>query len=405
MKRLFLVIVIGLLLSVGLVVLIESSPGYVLLSWGRYTLETSFWLGLVLLLLFNVLFYLLLRVMRRTLASRGSVASWLRGRREARGRRLTEQGMMAFASGRWDRARRLLLRAVPHQENPTLNYLAAARACSKTRDREKMHQYLDAATAEDGNTHAIALTRAELLLDIAEPQAALADLDELAGEEKQYPQILLLRLRALQSLSQWSSLADLLPELRHRKMLEDAELQDLETGVYLQLLNRSETATELKSTWSGAPDNLKQDPAVIARYCRALLRWDEFNEAEKVVSAALKRHWSPELVELFGRLGHLQPAKSLKRAEIWLREHPEDAVLLLALGRLSLNNELWGQARDYFESSLRLQPTPAGCAELGRLLAGLNEQGKSAHYYRQGLMLQQVDLPDLPQPQLQGSTR
>ncbi|MDG6404676.1 hypothetical protein QCD79_33735, partial [Pseudomonas quasicaspiana] len=37
-------------------------------------------------------------------------------------------------------------------------------------------------------------------------------------------------------------------------------------------------------------------------------------------------------------------------------------------------SSLWGKARDYLETSLRLQRNPETCAELARLLGQLGEQ-------------------------------
>jgi HemY protein len=40
--------------------------------------------------------------------------------------------------------------------------------------------------------------------------------------------------------------------------------------------------------------------------------------------------------------------------------------LLLTLGRLCLQNSLWGKARDYLENSLQVQRNPEACAELAQ---------------------------------------
>jgi HemY protein len=72
---------------------------------------------------------------------------------------------------------------------------------------------------------------------------------------------------------------------------------------------------------------------------------------------------------------------------------------LLCLGRLSARNKLWGKARDYFESSYRLQRSPEICAELGRLLTGLGEPKVAAAYFREGLLLSESGLPQLPEPE------
>ena len=42
--------------------------------------------------------------------------------------------------------------------------------------------------------------------------------------------------------------------------------------------------------------------------------------------------------------------------------------------------------------------SPEVCAELGRLLDGLGEPTVAAAYYREGLLLHEDKLPELPQP-------
>ena len=49
MRKLFALVLIALLLGVGVVALIETDPGYLLLAYGDYTLESSLWVGVVLL--------------------------------------------------------------------------------------------------------------------------------------------------------------------------------------------------------------------------------------------------------------------------------------------------------------------------------------------------------------------
>ena len=76
----------------------------------------------------------------------------------------------------------------------------------------------------------------------------------------------------------------------------------------------------------------------------------------------------------------------------------QDAQLLLCLGRLSARDRLWGKARDYFESSYRVEHSAEVCAELGRLLTELGEPKVAAAYFREGLLLREDSLPELPMP-------
>ena len=88
----------------------------------------------------------------------------------------------------------------------------------------------------------------------------------------------------------------------------------------------------------------------------------------------------------------------MQHAEAWLDAHSSDAELLLTLGRLSLRNELWGKAREYFERSLRQSNGQEAFAELARLLLSLKEQEKSGEYLRMQTKLVSKSLADFPQP-------
>lgn len=82
-----------------------------------------------------------------------------------------------------------------------------------------------------------------------------------------------------------------------------------------------------------------------------------------------------------------------------MKLHPDDPSLLLTLGRLCLQNRLWGKARDYLESSLNLQRNPETCAELARLLAGLGDTERSNQLFQEGLVLLDERLLALPLPE------
>jgi HemY protein len=112
----------------------------------------------------------------------------------------------------------------------------------------------------------------------------------------------------------------------------------------------------------------------------------------------LKRHYDTHLVRLYGLLRGRDPVRQLHAAEGWLKEHPRDAGLLLTLGRLCLLNQLWGKAREYFESSLTFQRHPEACTELAGLLAQQGEVERSNQLFQEGLGLLDRRLSRLPAP-------
>mgnify|MGYP006169181527 CR=1 FL=1 len=121
-------------------------------------------------------------------------------------------------------------------------------------------------------------------------------------------------------------------------------------------------------------------------------------EAEEALRTALKRKYESHLARLYGLVRGSDPSRQLQTAEHWLKEHADDPSLLLTLGRLCLQNSLWGKARDYLESSLRVQRNPEACAELARLLAQLGDTERSNQLFQEGLGLLDERLLAAPLP-------
>ena len=406
MRKIFAIILVALLLGVGVVALIETDPGYILLAYGNYTLETSLWVGLVLLALFTLLVYIVLRLVYRLIGGQRSLVSWLGTRKTRRGARLTTHGLINFVEGNWTRARRQLLRGARNNDAPLVNYLLAARASHRLHDPDKVSEYLAAAGDSDSSAlTAVALTRAELQLRSGDYEAALATLEQASKDVARYPQVLELLRDAYSGLQDWGKLAGLLPELKKHKLLAGDELRQLEREVHGRLLAQCVTGGDgqaldrLRGSWQKMPAELKQDPQMLSGYVRMLVDQGDHGAAEKLILRALKHQWDASLVRQYGYVQSDNVPRQLARAESWLAAHPDDAQLLLCLGRLSARDKLWGKARDYFESSYRVEKSAETCAELGRLLLGLGEHKVAAAYFREGLLMRESGLPELPMPE------
>ncbi len=405
MRKLFILILAALLLGVGVVAVIETDPGYVLVAYGNYTVETSLWVGVLILAVFTLLVYLTVRLIRRLVGSQGSLTSWVGGRRARAASRLTTRGLISFIEGNWTRARRQLLRGAKNSEAPLINYLMAARSSYRLNEPDKMREYLGAAEdAESEAGIAVELTQAELRLHSGQYEQALATLVRARRNAGRHPYVLDLLRRAYYGLKDWGELAALLPELKKYKVMPADALDALEREIYLQKLAVSATVADdggdaLRVAWQKIPTQLKNDPAVLHEYVALLVKGGHHAAAEKVILRALKQHWDSKLVREYGFVVGQDSSKQLAHAEAWLPQHKEDAQLLLTLGRLASREELWGKARDYFEGSYRVERTSEVCAELGRLLVALGEPKMAGAYYREGLLLSETGLPELPMPE------
>jgi HemY protein len=401
MKRLFLAALATLLIAALLAAAISSDSGYVLIAFGSYTIETTVWIGLALLLAVLVLMYLTVALLHLTLRQGSRLSHWQRDRSTRRGRLQTTRGIQSLHEGQFARARHLLDRAAEKSDLPYLNYLLCARASAALGDREQVQLYLQrAARSTRSDNLAVALTQAELDIRQGNHAAAAETLQRVRRNARRNPLLLRLLQSAWAGAGAWEELIGLLPDLRRYHVLEEGDADALEARAALGLLATGDNpgADTLRARWQQLPKSAQRRPEALVAYAQALARTGAADSAEQLLRAQLKRVWNDAMVELYGRLPSENPERQLAAAESWLTDHAGDATLLRCLGRLALRNHLWGKARDYFEASLRSEHHPDTSAELGRLLAHLGQRERSAECFEQGLRASTGELPALPLP-------
>jgi HemY protein len=408
MKKAYALLFIVIAVALGLGIAISRHPGYVLVDYPHvFRYESGLWSTLAALLLIVVVVLLAWLLIGLLLTSTGVINPWSRRNRSRRDQTAIEKGQLDLAEGRWASAQKHLQRAAEAERLPLLYYLGAARAANELGRYEDSDQLLERALERQPQAElAVALAHAQLQLDRGDSDSALQTLQAMHERHPRNPQVLRQLQRLHQQRGDWSAVVRLLPELRKDKTLPPAELAELERrawGGNLSLATRGETTgtqgrVALDQAWQALNSAQRQEPALVLAYAEQLRQLGESVEAEAVLRGALKRQYDSHLARLYGLVAGSDPARQLQAAEGWLKEHPKDPGLLLTLGRLCLQNRLWGKARDYFEASLRLQRNPEACAELARLLAQLGETERSNQLFQEGLGLLDERLLALPLP-------
>ncbi|CAG8864600.1 Protein HemY [Pseudomonas fluorescens] len=407
MKRVYLLAVVAIAVAAALGIAIAKHSGYVLIAYGGFRYQSGLWAALGALLAIVLVLLLVRYLISLVLTSTGVVNPWSRRNRSRRTRIAIEQGQLDLAEGRWASAQRHLHRAAEHERHPLLYYLGAARAANEQGRIEDSDQLLERALERQPEAElAVALTHAQLQMERGDTDAALVTLEAMQERYPQNAQVLRLLQRLHRERGEWPALIRLLPELRKGKVLSADELATLEKRAWGENLSLASTRGEdlqsarqsLERAWQQLTSAQRQEPQLVLAYAEQLRQLGAQGEAEEVLRTALKKHYESHLARLYGLVRGNDPARQLQAAEGWLKDHGTDPSLLLTLGRLSLQNRLWGKARDYLESSLRQQRDPETCAELARLLASLGDTERSNQLFQEGLGLLDERLLALPLP-------
>lgn len=409
MRRSILTLLFVLLIAGVAGALIARDPGYVLVIWGDASLETSLWFALLLLVLGWLLWRMLALCLALLLGSRDSIEAWRHRRQERRVRQETTRGLLALIEGDWPRARKELDAAAGHMEQPLLHQLGAARAAHAMGDVAARDDYLAAARSGSPKAGlAVGITRAALEIDDQQWEQALATLLKLRKEAPRNAQVLRLLRDTYEALQDWQALAGLLPDLRRAGVMDAADSAALELKVWSAELHRAariDAGREgrqqaLEQAWQRIPKALRKDPALLQAQVRELRGLNADAAAEKLLREHLHASWDDELIGLYGWVKGGDPAAQLAEAEAWLSARPNNAALLLTLGRLAMRRQQWDKAREYFESSVAQRRTVEAEAELGRLLLHLGQHEAAARHLADSVRQMRTLLPELPLPEL-----
>ena len=392
MKILALAVLAAIVLGGLIGTLLVRDPGYVLVAYADTVLETSLWVALLLL----IGLYLLVRgisfVVKKLIQGQSRVLRWRSGRKLRAARSQTVRGLLVMAEGRWVDAKKLLLAGADNVETPLINYLNAARAAQELGELAERDEYLKRAhETTPGAKFAVTLTQAEFNIHEGRYEQALAALLTLRKRAPKHGAVLVMLARCYEALGDWQALLQLLGDLRKNKAMPEAELQRLETSVWQASLTASNSSAEL---WKRLPKTVRGDAALMRTWVGHLVSQNQPDDAEQIIRQVLGQYWDTELARRYGEIKSSDPARQLVVAQGWAKARPNDAQVALALGRLCLLNEKFEQAREHFETSLRLEASDEVYGELGRLCVALGDERRGTEYLLRSL----GNLKDLPQP-------
>ncbi len=393
MKRLILAIVTATILAVGIgLSAYYFGPGYVVLSFGDISVETSFIFTLGVLAISFFLFHYLVRVLSVLLHIPDYLGLRYNSRLSEKARNALVKGLIEMSEGRFAQAEKILLKQVTHSDTGLLNYLMAARSAQQQGAYVRRDEYLRLAHESTPSADiAIGITQAELQLSHKQYEQSLATLNHLSTIAPKHGYIKKLQARVYEQLNDWESLGRLLEEVKKSKLVSDDKLGSLEIETYSGMLSnniKQKNHERVKQIWQQIPKPLKDNANLLNIYITFLISIKENDDAEKILRGYLSRHWQESIVRLYAQLETSNPQKQLETAETWLHGHARSAALLLVLGKLCIKNKLWGKARNYLETSLGISPLAETYLQLAMLLEEKMDEADSAQaLYQKGLNL------------------
>jgi HemY protein len=375
--------VLGVFAAAVALSLLLQDEGYVVVVAPPWRIEASLVLTLAAILLLFLAVYLLVRLVSHALRLPVHVRAFRSRQRERGAHSALVAALRALLEGRYGRVEKLAGNVWQGGESRALAALIAARAAHRRRDVERRDAWLEQACVEPEWRNARLAVKAEMLVDDRRFEEAHAVLQELHANGVRHLATLSLLLRCEQALGNWSDVVHLARLLEKREALSREARQTIVTRAHIAQLGRiSHDAATLHDYWRSVPVAERTHPAVASEAARMLLHLGDGESARRVLEEALTANWESELALLYAESAEADVPARIQRAEQWLQQHPRDPGLLLALGRLCMQGELWGKAESYLNASIAAQPSREAHVALAGLFGRIGRPQEADRHFR-----------------------
>lgn len=391
-----LLFALGILLAIGALIIglryiaAHGGSGYVIVGIGQWSVETSLLLTTVVLVLAFVLLYFTVRLIVTAVRLPKILQQRSYEQRSKRSQEALLAGLIESAEGNFETAEKHLIRHAANSGVPLINYLTAARAAQSRGALEQRDEYLKLAQESMPEAElAIGLTKAELQLSNQQFEEALESLTQLDKIAPSHAAVLKLMHQAYASVADWQGLSLIIPKLQSNKVLMEAEIKLLETETFSSLIKQQSAtrdAVALRNLWLEIPEHIRKTSGILQLYCAAMIEAGAEAEVEPVVRQAIGKEWSETLLVLYGCIHMPDTPDQLAKAEIWLKSHPNDAILLRVLGKLSLRANQLDKAKTYLQGSLAAEPSVEAYQLMGDVLMKESNPLQACQFFRNGLL-------------------
>lgn len=386
MRSLFIILLLFAAAFVGLG--LEKDPGYVLISTKTWSIETTFWIAVLLLIAGFFLFHLFCLTIRFLINLPTNFKRWHIRHQQHQAQAKTHQGLIEFSEGYWQSAKKHLIEALPHTDIPLFNYLTAARSAQELNQTQLRDDFLrEAQQTEPQAKIAVKLTQAQLQIASQQWEQALATLQHLHELTPKHPYVLKLLIQLYETVKDWPALIKLLPAIKKYSTFTSHQFEVTQRHIYFEafheLSKQSKEVETVQRFFKELPKPLQQDHAFILIYCKFLCAHDQWQQANMLLKQALNKQLNDDLMELYTTLPVEEDKLSF--AKNLLKNHPHASNVHTLLGKLNFQARLFGQAKLHFEESLAIHPDPRLYFYLGETLEALELPNEAYKTFRKGL--------------------
>ena len=372
---------IGLLLGLALVLVVRSDPGYVLLTFQGWRIESTVWVFACVLAGGIFASTVALRLLRSIVSAPGSIGRWHLGRKQRRTQESLEQALEKAVLGDTKAVTDALRSASKRRQDEWLK-LAAIQADIDHGDLKRAGAQLDALTLSDSDLQSASVwLRAQLSYLQGEYTAANDYLAKLPEAQKTTVAVQRVKLAVKTLLADHRSVMSVLVALPAGVMPNKERLARLTIALKHRLAECRAAQDMLAAYQLLAKSDQSHDDIFLVVFT-ALLREGHGQQALELASAHYKKAWPKTVLAEFAHAPSAAlPSSPSKKLAVWLGDEANSAVGLLLQGRLAAKQAIWGSAKTHLEKSYKAQQSAFTAQCLAKVCLAMGDREASILWF------------------------
>lgn len=388
-------------LSIGAVIaagLTANNYGHVTLYWASYRIDLSMNLFMILTFGLFVVVFLLLRLFAGIVSLPQRAALYRRTQRESRAIHAVTDAINHLFAGRFAKALKGATVATHFSGVSDIAALIAASASHRLKRIEERDLWLSQVKGEAYQQSRLVMM-AEMQIDARDAAGALETIEKLQENGARQFSVQTVALKAHQLLGHWDEVIRLTQSLAKRKILHPLIARSrIQEALFHLAQSKTATPESLRKYWKNISDEDRQSVSIAKIFAQGFLNLGDYSQAKSVLDHVLDKQLSPELLEMYpdcASTSNDQKTNSLpliQKVESWLAKNPAEPALHFALGRLCIQQKLWGKAKSSLSQVIR-NPRASKSMEaqahlsLAKIHEGLEESVAAAVHYKAAVEL------------------
>lgn len=279
---------------------IVENHGYVFISVGDYTIETSLLFAFIVILVLYLIIALIIKVLTKLACTKNDVSSFIKNRRTNVANSNLSLGMIALAEHRYNDAQRYFLDKTHKDYRSLANYFLASHIATKLGNEQLCKDCLSKIISIDPKAK-FACTLIESDFYLKEKQYDKA-IEILQNAQKEYGTVPLIyrKLSGVYLLQgNYDRLKEIISQVKKDRIFEYDDFLKIQLCVYKNDLDKISVVQEVLDLWDTVSRSFKKEPSIKGLFANKLASLGEIDIAEKIYQEGFRKSNTDQMLDEF----------------------------------------------------------------------------------------------------------